>query len=214
MKRILCFLSIIVSVCFSSVAICNAHYAQYTGTLITTDGLAHQQDYVWGISYTLPQNQVVTSIVIGFDNLRNWDNLQNVIYVNLLKDAPAGFYAVQTDNPNDNVFYDNLNDHIFTVSPYNGTAYVTSIVLPYGIGNDATAARNVSFTITDPSLLAFFNGAISNGTFGVGFDPDCHYWGSDIWVDIHTSPVPIPAAVWLLGTGLLSLLGIRRRFRK
>jgi hypothetical protein len=60
------------------------------------------------------------------------------------KDAPAGFYAVQTDNPNDNVFYNNLNDHIFTVYPYNSTAYVTSIVLPYGNGNDATAARNVS----------------------------------------------------------------------
>jgi len=27
-------------------------------------------------------------------------------------------------------------------------------------------------------------------------------------------PVPIPAAVWLLGSGLLGLAGIRRRFRK
>ena len=28
------------------------------------------------------------------------------------------------------------------------------------------------------------------------------------------SPVPIPAAVWLLGSGLLGLVGIRRRFKK
>ncbi|NPV04891.1 MAG: VPLPA-CTERM sorting domain-containing protein [Syntrophaceae bacterium] len=31
---------------------------------------------------------------------------------------------------------------------------------------------------------------------------------------METAPVPIPGAVWLLGTGLLGLAAIRRRFRK
>jgi hypothetical protein len=30
----------------------------------------------------------------------------------------------------------------------------------------------------------------------------------------YAAPVPIPAAVWLLGSGLLGLIGIRRRFKK
>jgi hypothetical protein len=29
-----------------------------------------------------------------------------------------------------------------------------------------------------------------------------------------TNPVPIPAAVWLLGSGLMGLIGVRRRFKK
>jgi hypothetical protein len=29
--------------------------------------------------------------------------------------------------------------------------------------------------------------------------------------DLEVNPVPIPAAVWLLGSGLLGLIGIRRR---
>jgi hypothetical protein len=31
---------------------------------------------------------------------------------------------------------------------------------------------------------------------------------------VATAPVPIPAAAWLLGTGLIGLIGIRRRFTK
>ena len=31
------------------------------------------------------------------------------------------------------------------------------------------------------------------------------------WVDFSMSPVPVPAAVWLLGSGLLALVGIARR---
>ena len=44
-------------------------------------------------------------------------------------------------------------------------------------------------------------------------NPDPNDWAP--WVacidDIKTSPVPIPGAVWLLGSGLLCLFGIRRR---
>ncbi|MFQ5643327.1 MAG: VPLPA-CTERM sorting domain-containing protein [Thiogranum sp.] len=35
--------------------------------------------------------------------------------------------------------------------------------------------------------------------------------GSEITVSIETSPVPVPAALWLFGSGLLGLVGIARR---
>jgi hypothetical protein len=31
--------------------------------------------------------------------------------------------------------------------------------------------------------------------------------------DLESNPVPVPAAVWLLGSGLIGLIGIRRRNR-
>ena len=33
-------------------------------------------------------------------------------------------------------------------------------------------------------------------------------------VGANVNPVPIPGAVWLLGSGLIGLIGLRRKFRK
>jgi hypothetical protein len=40
--------------------------------------------------------------------------------------------------------------------------------------------------------------------------------GTYAWAvrDGDSAPVPIPAAVWLFGTGLLALFGVRRKIRK
>jgi len=37
------------------------------------------------------------------------------------------------------------------------------------------------------------------------------YFGLD---DVDVSPVPIPGAVWLLGSGVVGLIGLKRRMRK
>jgi len=46
--------------------------------------------------------------------------------------------------------------------------------------------------------------AQNNGINGDGFEIDA--------VAVH--PVPLPAAAWLLGSGLLGLVAVRRRFKK
>ena len=40
--------------------------------------------------------------------------------------------------------------------------------------------------------------------------------GHDInaWVCTETNPVPIPGAVWLLGSGLIGIVGVRRKIKK
>ena len=37
---------------------------------------------------------------------------------------------------------------------------------------------------------------------------------NDLVVEVHIAPVPVPAAIYLLGAGMLGLIGIRRKFRK
>jgi hypothetical protein len=58
-----------------------------------------------------------------------------------------------------------------------------------------------------------FNGSVvevgSMTSLGNGWDK-----ASDGNVRVNGSPVPVPAAVWLLGTGLVGLFGVRRRFTK
>lgn len=34
------------------------------------------------------------------------------------------------------------------------------------------------------------------------------------YLEITTTPIPIPGALWLLGSGLMGLLGVRRKFKK
>ena len=37
---------------------------------------------------------------------------------------------------------------------------------------------------------------------------------SNLWAVVDQHPIPIPGAVWLLGSGLVGIVGIRRKFQK
>lgn len=43
-----------------------------------------------------------------------------------------------------------------------------------------------------------------------GYDQDY----TDLVVEVRITPVPIPGAVWLLGSGLIGIVGIRKKFKK
>jgi len=198
---------------------------KYSGDFINNSGLEHQKYYSWGLSSSqIPQNEDIVSATILFKGLYNWDNLQNHFYVNILGDAPTSpsFQVIGTDNPNDNIFLDNLNSWNLNNE---GNAFVHDFALPYGNGNNATTPRDVSYTFTDvsqPSLMSFFNTAINDGIFGLGFDPDCHYWAQKIKLTLITEvptggggDIPEPGTIVLLGSGLLGLgLYSRARLRK
>jgi hypothetical protein len=73
---------------------------------------------------------------------------------------------------------------------------------------------NQTMNVTDTDVLALANYFVST----VGSNVSSDYVRMNL-LDLDGNPVqdlmrpvPIPAAVWLLGTGLLGLFGIRRRF--
>ena len=56
----------------------------------------------------------------------------------------------------------------------------------------------------------------SDGIFGLGFDPDCHFWNYGITLKLTTEPtppnvVPEPEALLLFGIGLLGVSAFGRR---
>lgn len=65
----------------------------------------------------------------------------------------------------------------------------------------------LTFNATGPVKLSFES---LTGTPGYGGSVNINYCGPVV-ADVKVSPVPIPGAVWLLGSGLLGLLGLRRK---
>jgi uncharacterized membrane protein len=63
-----------------------------------------------------------------------------------------------------------------------------------------------------PGAIASFAQGINDGGTIVGYygDASGHIHG----FEAIPAPVPIPGAVWLLGSGLIGLVGIRRRFKQ
>jgi len=120
--------------------------------------------------------------------ISNSENL-NVDMINHV--SSFGFEFVEPENdPNMNGTF---IDSIFEVTLLGNGSFIESFT--FNANNDVAAFIGVS------SDVAFNRVEIREMTGG----PENEFFGQ-----FYTSPVPVPAAVWLFGTGLVGLLGIRK----
>jgi len=152
--------------------------------------LDHYKYYAWKITSSQlnpPSDEIIIGAGLFLDNIENWDNQPNSLYISLLSGNDLSFTGeVFTGTDNASAGDDVLTD-------FDGVPLVTFQDLP-----DSPQDLMYYFTAGDIDMLNAYAG---DGVFGIGFDPDCHYWNDGIVLAIQT--IPEPATCLLLGLGVL-----------
>ncbi|MDP6543712.1 MAG: PEP-CTERM sorting domain-containing protein [Phycisphaerae bacterium] len=181
----------------------NASYTLYPPDRDLGD-LNHYRNYTWGMDTpwdTSPDEnneyEQVIEATLSFNQIRNWDDNPNVLYIHLLDQARRGV-SVNYDGQRGGDYFDG-----------EGPELITYVNLP-------STSQNLTYTF-DQDELDTLNDYAYDGRFGLGLDPDCHFYNCGVQLDVVTEMgtgpvVPEPATITLLLAGGLAV--IRRKRRK
>lgn len=145
--------------------------------------LDHGWYYTWGIDLDLAAGESVTAATLTFNDIRNWDNNANVLYVHLLDTVPAGVQRGRDNQGGGNYFvnvYADVQSHLVTYQ------------------NLTTTPQDLVYEF-DAADLAALNGYLADDRFGLGFDPDCHFYNNGVSLAVTVIPEPASLLLTLLG---------------
>ena len=156
--------------------------------------LDHYKYYTWGIDWNLPQGETIAAATLSFDDVRNNDSSLNHLYVQLLDSASNGV-AVGTDDPASGNYFEKQGIQLYHGKNLSSTALDIDVIF-------------------DSDQISTLLGYLEDGNFGLGFDPDCYFYNDEITLTLNTVNTPIPGAIFLLGSGLVGLAGLRKKLKK
>ena len=81
-------------------------------------------------------------------------------------------------------------------------------------GGSISGSIDLDLTTTTAGTALSFSGPLSAGNYTLAFDgtiPASRTGGGSITGSISVSAVPIPAAIWLFGSALVAVFGVKRR---
>jgi len=157
--------------------------------------LEHSRAYTWGINWN-SLSYPITSAYLTFTNIQNWANYEDptdILYMSLLDDAPVGVTSFYDGNSIGDYFSDKGGILIDTWTDL----------------DDNTTSDNLIFNFS-AARIADLNNLASDGLFGLGIDPDCHYWNDGVQLTINAD-IPEPTTILLFGLGTIGMALYRKK---
>ena len=195
MKARICTLAAMMTVAMFLGSASTAMAGTYTFQPTPADlwDLDHNYYFKWGINWQVPEGEVISGANLFFDRIRNWDSRANVLYGHLLDTDFEGVRWRWDDEGGGD--------------PFGGVKLFEWHDLP-------TTAQDLThyFTTSEVDALILYS---EDAFFGIGLDPDCHYYNCGITLTIDTEvstppAIPVPSAIGS-GVALLGGLGLLRR---
>lgn len=185
--------------------------AKYTGNVLTNEtgwGQIQIGANFWGIPYGGSAGDEATNVALGMGSLAGYDS-----------------YALSIENVNENAWEFNLYFNVgWTDSPFDETNYYVQNAWTT-INKDEKKQVVLDFTscyvwggayngdLIDFTTVAGVNwDHITN--IGLNIGGNMPLPGVDYTYEAKVNPIPVPATLLLLGSGLLGLAGFRKRFNK
>jgi len=172
--------------------------------------LPHQAMFMWGVNWKLPAGEVITAAHLTYKNIYDWTRESNDrLYTHLLDSVPdpngrysPNYQSVGTGKR----AYERIT--VIGADDQGGgdnfAGMPGQVLLGTWTDPSGGSPRNFNLVYEIDNLAM-----LSDGSFGIGIDPDCHYFNSGIYLTIETGiasvAVPAPAAGGLAVIGLAIL---------
>ncbi len=199
-----------------------ANAAIYTFTPTDSDlgDLPHGNFYTWGIQWVMPATEVITGATLTYKDIYDTEHdIKSRLYTHLLDSVVDPNAANRAPNYVNGVGTGGYSYKTITITKTDadggGDNFAGQGVL---LGTFASQTKQTLVYNVDPAQFAW----LTDGNFGFGIDPDCHYYNCGVQFKITTATapppgpgptVPEPMSIMLGIMGLGSVVGLKR-FRR